>query len=222
MGTAGSLLARILARGVGTFACRQRCIPCPVRVAPCAALDSALSPSPAGLLSPACLGQRWDLTAVCLVVLAAHTTLSILLGEQVCMPSPTPPRVRGWVPELPSLLPILRDEPEVTEGSFQGKELQCRLKRCWQGTLRGCAEFSGSPGRWGRPPAHPRDGVWRGRSGRAGAGRGRSDAGPIKARCHRGPRARRRDAGGGGCVAVAVLALGDGAQRAPAPPVLPR
>lgn len=99
-------LPRVLAPLQG----RQRCIPCPVgvpglRVAPCAPLDPTQSPFPAGLLSPGWLALRWALTAVCLLVLGDHPTLSILLGVQVSMPSPIPPGVQGWGTELPSLAP---------------------------------------------------------------------------------------------------------------------
>lgn len=58
--------------------------------------STLLSPLPLLACCPQLAWQGWDLTAVCLAVLAAHTTLSILLGEQVCMPSPTPPGVQDW------------------------------------------------------------------------------------------------------------------------------
>lgn len=111
-------LPRVLAPLQG----RQRCIPCPVgvpglRVAPCAPLDHTQSPFPAGLLSPGWLALRWALTAVCLLVLGDHPTLSILLGCRSLWPLLFLQECKAGGQSFRPLPLILRDEP----GSLSGE-----------------------------------------------------------------------------------------------------
>lgn len=120
MGTVGSLLATILAQGVGTFA-----FPCPVGVAgylwPPMSPSTLLNPLPSWPAVPSLPGTEMGLTAVCLLVLGDHSTPSILPGAGLYGLSCSSSRARLGHQSFPALLPILGDEPEVLAGSLLGK-----------------------------------------------------------------------------------------------------
>lgn len=198
-------------------AVHPRCpVPCPggatgLRAARRAPLGPAQTPSPSGPVSPACLA-------------AANGPESRVLAGAWRSPH-AECRFRGTVPHAlsnPSRRARLGD-PSLPPPPCSPSSGMSRRGRFGGVRSSRCCRRGPAPSR----PAHPRRPAgWGGGHGGAGAGRGGPRAvgwrGRIKARCHRQPRERRRDAGAAVGVLAGGCAAGGGAQPAPAPPALPR